>query len=114
MPHREKHCWPSQQWHPAHVYGKDLTEKEKRDLGLSPKRLAFRQGDFVPNESRRAGIRARDVIIGIDGKELEMKMLQFNAWVRLNHKVGDTITFNVIRNGKRINVPIKLTSRVRR
>ena len=98
----------------AFVYGKDLSATEKRKLGLSPKRLAFQQGKFVPNESRRAGIRARDVIMGVDNKQLEMTMLQFNVWVRLNHKLGDTITFNVIRNGKRLNIPLVLTSRIRR
>lgn len=98
----------------AFVYGKDLTAPQKRELDLSPKRLAFSQGNFVPRESREAGVRARDIIIGIDGKELEMKMLQFNAYVRLKYKVGDPITLNVIRNGKRLEIPMTLTSRIRR
>ena len=52
--------------------------------------------------------------IGIDNKPLEMSMLQFNAYVRLNYKVGDQIKLNVVRNGKRLDIPIKLTSRIRR
>lgn len=98
----------------AYVYGQDLTVAEKRELGLSASRLAFRQGNFVPPESRQAGIRARDIILGIDGKELEMKMLQFNAYVRLNYKIGDRIVFNVVRNGVRRDIPMKLTSRIKR
>jgi serine protease Do len=98
----------------AFVYGRDLTVAQKRELKLAPSRLAFSQGNFVPRESRQAGIRGRDIIIGIDGKKLEMKMLQFNVYVRLNYKIGDRITFNVIRNGKRLEIPMKLTSRIRR
>ncbi|MAD80010.1 MAG: hypothetical protein CMJ50_04085 [Planctomycetaceae bacterium] len=98
----------------AQVYGRDLTAEQKRELGLPPRRLAFSQGDFVPRESRKAGIHARDIIIGIDGKELEMTMLQFNVYVRLNYKVGERITFNVNRNGKRLEIPMTLQSRLRR
>ena len=90
------------------VYGKDLSVEEKQKLGLSAKRLAFRQGKYVPPQSRRAGIRGGDVVIGIDDKNLELNMLQFNVYVRLNFKIGDSITFNVIRNGKRIDFPMKL------
>lgn len=109
--------WRASMWSlepQAFVYGRDLTAAAKRKLGLAADRLAFTQGNFVPNESRKAGIRGKDIIIGIDGKELKMKMLQFNAWVRLNHKVGDRITFDVIRNGKPMKIPLTLTSRIRR
>jgi serine protease Do len=92
----------------ASVHGPDLSAGEKKELGLGPKRLAFRQGDFVPPAAARAGVRKGDVILGIDGKELEMTMLQFNTWVRLNYKVGDRITFNVLRGGKRLDLPMTL------
>lgn len=106
--------WRGSMWAlapPAAVYGKDLEPAEKKDLGLTKKRLAFYQGDFVPAPSRKAGIQARDIIIGIDGKELEMTMLQFNVHVRLNFKVGDKITYNVIRDGKRLEIPMVLEER---
>lgn len=95
----------------ASVYGKDLTEDEKRALGLSPQALAFRQGNFVPPAAREAGIRANDIILGFDGKRLEMTMLQFNAYVRLNYQVGDRVTFHVIRNGQRLEFPMTLPAR---
>lgn len=95
----------------ASVYGQDLTAAEKRGLGLEADRLAFRQGDFVPPPARNAGVRAKDIIIGIDDKPLKMTMLQFNVYVRLNFKVGDRITFNVIRDGKRIDLPMTLPAR---
>jgi len=95
------------------VYGEDLTANQKRGLGLSSDRLAFRQGKFVPNQSRRAGIRGGDIILGINDRPLKMTMLQFNAYVRLNFKIGDSIVFNVVRNGKRLRLPMKLTSQIK-
>jgi serine protease Do len=95
----------------ACVWGQDLSAAEKRELGLSEKRLAFRQGNFVPAPARQAGIRQNDIILGIDGKELEMTMLQFNAYVRLNLNVGDRVTFNIIRDGKRLEVPMTLPAK---
>jgi serine protease Do len=92
----------------AAVYGKDLTAEEKAALGLSPKALAFRQGDFVPQPAARAGIRGKDIILGLDGQSQEMTMLQFNVYMRLNFNVGDRVTYSVIRNGQRLKIPITL------
>ena len=90
------------------VYGRDLNVRERESLGLSPTRLAFRMGEFVPKVSRQAGVRAGDTIIGINGEEMEMTMLQFNLHVRLNYNAGDRITLNVIRDGKRMDLPLVL------
>ena len=95
------------------VYGQDLGPQEKRALGLATNQLAFRQGKFVPNQSRQAGIRADDIIVGINDRVLRMNMLQFNAYVRLNFKVGDSIVINVIRNKRRLRLPMKLTSQLK-
>jgi S1-C subfamily serine protease len=90
------------------VYGEDLTAAEKKALGLSEKRLAFRQDAKVGSGARKAGVRAGDVIIGIDGQALEMTMLEFLAHVRRNYLVKDRITLNVLRDGKRIDLPHQL------
>jgi predicted metalloprotease with PDZ domain len=95
------------------VYGQDLTKREKRDLGLPEDGMAFRQGEFVPSQAKAAGIKAGDIIFGIDGKKRELTMLQFNAFVRLNFKTGDGITFNVLRDGKRLDLPMTLPKEVR-
>jgi len=93
------------------VYGKDLSVSQKQKFGLGPKRLAFRMGRFVPKQPRKAGIRAGDIIIGINNKRLNMTMLQFNVYIREKHHVGDRVIFNIIRNGKRQNFPMQLTVR---
>jgi hypothetical protein len=95
------------------VRGDDLTATEKRALGLAAGRLAFRQGPFVAGPVAEAGIRQNDVIVGIDGKELEMTARQFQAHVRLQYKVGDRITFNLLRDGARVDVPFTLIARPR-
>jgi predicted metalloprotease with PDZ domain len=106
--------WRASMWGlqpPACVHGKELGADERKRLGLSEKALAFRQANFVPRAAAAAGIRAGDVIVGIDDKPLELTMRQFNAYVRLHYKAGDRVTYNVFRDGKRVNVPITLPER---
>jgi serine protease Do len=95
----------------AAVYGKDLTAAEKQALGLPSGALAFRQGDFVPTPAARAGIKAKDIVLGLADRPMEMDMLHFNAYVRLNFNVGDRVTYRVIRDGKRLEIPMTLESR---
>ena len=38
-------------------------------------------------------------------------MLQFNVFIRLNFQPGDRIVYNVIRNGKRLEIPMTLAAR---
>jgi serine protease Do len=90
------------------LFGDDLGAEEKKGLGLSAKRLAFRQQEPVHALARAAGVREGDVIIGIDGRALEMTVLEFLAHVRKNYLVGDHITLNIIRNGKRLELPYTL------
>ena len=93
------------------VGGDDLSAAEKKALGLAPTRLAFRQSGFVSEPARQAGIRAGDVIIGIDGKQLHLTERQLAAHVRLGYKVGDRVTYNLLRDGKRIDVTLALRRR---
>jgi membrane-associated protease RseP (regulator of RpoE activity) len=90
------------------LFGDDLSADEKKGLGLSAKRLAFRQQEPVHALARAAGIQAGDVIIGVDGRPLEMTMLEFLAYVRKNYLVGDRITLDIIRDGKRLDLTYTL------
>jgi len=90
------------------LFGEDLTPKEKEQLGLKPTRLAFRQDRFVGGDERKAGVRQGDIIIGVDGKEIEGPVEGFLAYVRRNYIAGDEIKLNVIRDGMRIDLPMKL------
>ena len=90
------------------VYGSDLTPKEKKALGLDEKRLAFRQEAPVHSAAKAMGVQENDIILGLDNKVLEMSMEQFLGHVRQNYLIGETITLNMLRNGKRLDLPIKL------
>jgi hypothetical protein len=90
------------------LYGEDLTPDEKKALGLPAKRLAFRQDPEVHREARKVGVQAGDVILGLDGQALEMTMQQFLGYVRRNYLVGDRITLNIVRGGKRLDLPMTL------
>ncbi len=88
--------------------GDDLTPQEKRKLGLAETQLAFRQGPFVAPEARHAGVQINDVIVGVDGRRLEMTARQFGAYIRLNYRPGDVVRLNVLRAGKRLELPLRL------
>jgi serine protease Do len=96
---------------PPWVHGDDLSAEEKKTLGLSEKHLAFRQGPFVSEPARRAGIRQNDIILGVDGKTLEMNERQFGAYIRLNYRVGDRVTYNILRGGQRLELSLTLAAR---
>src|SRR5205807_544813 len=74
------------------VYGEDLSAAQKKALGLPPRRLAFRQDPAVHARARAAGVRAGDVIVGINGQAPHMTLTEFLAHVRRNFLVGDRVT----------------------
>jgi serine protease Do len=90
------------------VSGDDLSDDERQKLGIGPTQLALRQNGFVPRAAEQAGLRVNDVIVGIEGRLLEMNARQFEAHVRLHFRVGQTVRYDVLRGGQRLSVPIKL------
>ena len=108
--------WTNITWRPSlfdllpslTVYGDDLTAAEKKALGLSEKRLAFRQQADVHRNARAMGVEAGDIILGIDNRTLEMSMQEFLGHVRQNFLVGETLTLNLLRGGKRVDLKIQL------
>ncbi len=90
------------------VHGDDLTAEEKKALGLAARQLAFRQGAFVTPAARHAGVAINDVILGVEGRRLEMTARQFGAYVRLNYCPGDEVRLNVLRAGKRLDLTLRL------
>jgi len=93
---------------PSFLHGDDLTAAEKTALGLEPSQMAFRQGAYVQRQARQAGININDIILGVDGKRLDLTARQFDAFIRLNYKVGDVVTYNILRDKKRLDIKLKL------
>ncbi|MBI2809187.1 MAG: PDZ domain-containing protein [Planctomycetes bacterium] len=90
------------------LIGDDLEPAERAKLGLTPKRLAYRQMNFLTPTARHAGLRANDVIIGINDRPLTMTARQFETHIRLYHRVGEEITLNVLRGKESVRVKLKL------
>jgi S1-C subfamily serine protease len=89
--------------------GTELTVAEKETLGLPVKDLAFRQRDAVHSRAKAAGIRGGDIILGLDGRTFPGKdVWGLQALVRREHLVGDRITINVLRDGKRMSFALTL------
>jgi S1-C subfamily serine protease len=89
--------------------GAQLTAQEKKALRLEPGHLAFRQRSPVSAQAGTAGVRAGDVIVGIDGKHLRgTDSDALRDHVRRHYLVGDRIQVNVLRDGKRLNLPLTL------
>jgi S1-C subfamily serine protease len=57
---------------------------------------------------KAVGVLKGDVVVGIDGKELNGTMAQFLAYVRANYLVGDKVTLNVLRDGTKVALPMVL------
>lgn len=90
------------------VFGNDLNAKEKAAFGVGEKLLAFRQKDAVSTQARTAGIRAGDIILGFDGRQLEMDAYEFQSYVRREYLSGDVVKVDIIRDGQKITLPMKL------
>jgi hypothetical protein len=88
--------------------GGELTEAEKKSLGLDAKRAAIRQDPEVHAALKAAGVKGGDVLIGYDGKVIEGDVGRLFGYVRRNYLVGDEITINLIRDGKRVDLKFLL------
>ena len=90
------------------IIGDDLDADGRKSLGLSSKQLAYRHMNFLTPAARFAGLQANDVIVGVNDKELAMTARQFEAHLRLYHRVGEEVTLNVIRGKDRVKVKLKM------
>ncbi len=88
----------------ARLWGTNLTPDEKKALGLSATQLAFRHQEKVSNQAQAAGIQGGDIILGVDDKVLEMDRIDFCGYVARHYLVGDRVTVNLLRDGKRMNL----------
>ena len=88
--------------------GDELTEAEKKALDLDTKRAALRQDADVHKSLLPSGLKGGDVVIGFDGKAVEGDIGKLFGYVRRNYLVGDEVTINVLRDGKRVDLKLLL------
>ena len=90
------------------IIGDDLSAEDRKSLGLDPNQLAYRHMNFLTPPARHAGLRANDVIIGVDDTQLSMTARQFETHIRLNYRAGQEITLNVLRGKDKMKLKMKL------
>jgi hypothetical protein len=54
------------------------------------------------------GLREKDIVIACDGKPIRMNSRQFNAHLRLHYRVGQDLPLTVLREGRAVELKIKL------
>ena len=86
----------------------ELTEYGRKKLGLPD---SVKSGVYVASVTKngsaaKAGVKARDVITKLDGKDVDSVVSLHTALY--THKVGDTVTLQVIRDGKSQDIKVTL------
>lgn len=87
----------------------ELTEYGRKKLGLPD---SVKSGVYVASVTKngsaeKAGIKARDVITKIDGKDVDSVVSLHTALYA--HKIGDTVTLQVVRDGKSQYIKVTLS-----
>jgi serine protease Do len=87
----------------------DVNADLQRSLGLRSQTGALVEDVEAGSPGARAGIRTYDVIVAVDGKPIagNDELIQIIA----ARKPGTTATLQVIRDGRSMNVPVKLAER---
>jgi predicted metalloprotease with PDZ domain len=93
------------------LYGDDLTPAERKKLGLTDKQLAFRQNARLQTRAKDAGFRVGDIIVSVDDRKLDLTVDDFLRYIRKEYLVGERIQLTVLRDGKRLKLPLVLSSR---
>lgn len=90
------------------LYGTDLSLSERIDLGLTPDQLAFRHRQKIHRQAQPAGVRPGDIILGFDGKVLNLDVYDFEKYVRRHYVAGDRVMIDLIRDGRRLRLPMTI------
>jgi serine protease Do len=93
------------------LYGDDLNAAERKSLGLAERKLAFRQNERLHSCAKEAGFQTGDIILGIDGQDLEIGVDDFLRYIQSEYVVGDKINLAVLRNQKQLKISLVLSTR---
>ncbi|KKC47454.1 MULTISPECIES: S1C family serine protease [Paenibacillus] len=84
----------------------DITDQMKQELGLSSTEGSIVRETTFNAPAYKAGLQQYDVITGMDGTKYKTK--EDLIAVIQKKKVGDKVTMNVIRNGKKMDITIEI------
>lgn len=86
------------------ITGIDLTEEQSNQYNYPIGIYVRSIEDF--SAAQKAGVKVGDVITGADGKDLTT-MDELNK-IKSTHKIDEEMTLNIYRDGKQINITVKL------
>jgi len=86
-----------------------LTEAEKLRCGLPPEGFASEvtRVDELVKMVKSHELRVSDIIVGVDGVERDELADTAELFIKLRKKAGDSVMLDVLREGKRISMPLK-------
>jgi serine protease Do len=96
------------------VWLPELTAEQKAKLGL-PESDSPLEARWINKQGKGGqqaytdGLREKDVVIAVAGEPIRnMTSPRFSAHIKLHYKVGDTLPLTVLRDGKKMDLKIRL------
>jgi hypothetical protein len=87
-----------------------LTDQEKRDLGLVDSggfASKVKRVDMFAEMTKSHELRIGDIIFGVDGVQRDEMANTAELFIKLRKTAGETVTLDVIREGKRMQMTLK-------
>ncbi|MEN6476933.1 MAG: Do family serine endopeptidase [Rectinema sp.] len=96
-------------WLGVSLHASDSDKANARELGIEGKKGAFVAHVFLDGPAAKGGILPGDFVVSFDGKDIKTQ----DSLVRMVGDVpaGNTASIGVIRNGKRIDLKVRIDAR---
>jgi len=86
-----------------------LPAEQKAKLGLKPDGFAstVKHVDMFAQAVKSHELKVGDIVFGVDGVEQDEHAHTAELFIKLRRKAGDSVTLDVIRDGKRMRMPLR-------
>lgn len=112
-------AWRADMWtmSPKPGFGGEMIDAaRKRKLGIRPTVAAFEvtyivdwgENRHTGDNARRAGIRKGDIVLSVAGRDDFESPNEYHAWFRLTQKAGRKVKIELMRDGKRRTVTLRV------
>lgn len=93
------------------VWSAPLPDEARAAAGIPAGALALKVANLYGPRAEpvvKAGLRVGDVILGADGRSDFANEGEFLAYLRLTHGPGERASFNLLRDGKKMTLPVPM------
>ncbi len=91
-------------------WGAPANAEQRKALRLGEDDLALRVTFIWGEHTRAAGMKLGDYVVSIDGKTTNMNVRQIHAYLQLQRDWGDTVPVIVMRDGRQVELALRLPS----